>query len=964
MNVVFGKLVGGFSVFGDGSDVSEFRRLLNRQALYIFILFLARFFLNYINKFAFRMISARMSAAIRLHYLRCLFQQSIHVFDSMPSGSSANTITTTANTLQLGISENLGTFVEFMSCIIAAVIISFTYSWLLTLVVSSVLLYIVIVVSLVLPFLVKGESEMAKAETMANSVAAESFSNIRMLMACEAESKMAQKYNEWVLKAKRKGQGMAPASGTLFGNVFFALYAGFALAFWFGFRLFHQGRIRNVGTVIVVIMSVMTVVMSMERIATPLIAASKAMVAASEFFAVIDAPRPDPGHLKDPDVSATEDILFSNVDFAYPGRPHVKVLDGLNIHIAAGKVNAIVGPSGSGKSTIIGLVERWYSLSNEQHRIKKVTTKTEAEKKSKKEAKQKLKAAKKTAQGDDEATNTSTEKSDQPSPMIDNEKAEESLARIELKGSVTTCGQSLDSINVKWWRSQIGLVQQEPFLFNDTIHNNVAFGLVGSPFEDAPDDEKRTLVEDACREAFADEFIRRLPDRYQTRVGESGAKLSGGQRQRIAIARSIVKKPKILILDEATSAIDVRSERIVQAALDKVSRNRTTITVAHRLSTIKSADRILVMQKGRCVEEGTHESLLANEDGVYHRLVNAQQLSLGSDATGAAHDTAEISDEDAVASAPLLGTHTPGTAMSEKTSIVPDHDALAEAKKKQPDEWKDRGFIGSFGRLLYEQKPNFPYLSALVVLAAGTSAAWPLQAWLFAKLVLVFGRMAAPAMDLSKATLDQTTHDGNFYSLMFFVMAVGVGLSYFGVGIVAAIVEHNVCAAYRQEYFASIVQQGVSFFDNENNSSGTLTNRVAGDPKQLRQLLGSNMTMVVSAVFTIVGSLIISFVFGWKLALLAFAVIVPLVVLSGFYRVRYEIQFENMNAAVFAESSKWAAESIDAFRTVTALTLEDVICKRYEVLLASHVHEAYKKARFTTFVFALSNCMSTARLPL
>jgi len=109
-------------------------------------------------------------------------------------------------------------------------------------------------------------------------------------------------------------------------------------------------------------MSVMLMVISLERISTPLIAVSKAMVAAAEFFAVIDAPRPDTGHLKDPDVSASEDIVFKGVTFAYPGRPHVKVIDNLDLTIETGKVTAIVGPSGSGKSTIVGLVERWYTL--------------------------------------------------------------------------------------------------------------------------------------------------------------------------------------------------------------------------------------------------------------------------------------------------------------------------------------------------------------------------------------------------------------------------------------------------------------------------------------------------------------------------------------------------------------------------------------------------------------------------
>lgn len=128
-------------------------------------------------------------------------------------------------------------------------------------------------------------------------------------------------------------------------------------------------------------------------------------------------------------------------------------------------------------------------------------------------------------------------------------------------------------------------------------------------------------------------------------VGDSGAKLSGGQRQRIAIARSIVRKPKILILDEATSAIDVRGERIVQAALDRVAQNRTTITIAHRLSTIKKADRIIVIKKGKVAEQGNHESLIALEGGVYAGLVQAQALSLGNASMAEESDDPTDSDD-------------------------------------------------------------------------------------------------------------------------------------------------------------------------------------------------------------------------------------------------------------------------------------------------------------------------------
>ncbi|ERT02792.1 hypothetical protein HMPREF1624_01094 [Sporothrix schenckii ATCC 58251] len=938
MNVVFGKLVGNFSTSPrDSSDAESFQNGLNRQSLYIFILFLARFILNYINKFSFRMISARMSAAIRLDYLCCLFGQTIHVLDSMPSGAAANTITTTANTLQLGISENLGTFIEFAACILASIIVAFTYSWLLTLVISSVLVYILVVVSIVLPYVVKSEASLTRAETVANSIASESFGNIRMLMACGAEDKMARKYGEWVQVARKHGQHMAPFLASMFGNVFFSLYGGFALAFWFGMRLFREGRIHDVGTVIVVVMSVITTIVSMERVATPLIAASKAMVAAGEFFAVIDAPRAVSGRLAEPDVFATEDIVFSDVDFAYPGRPHVKVLDGLNIRIAAGKVNAIVGPSGSGKSTIIGLIERWYSLRNDQHVIEKVAQKDKKKEAEEKELENQVKKdAKNKKKQREEKCNATTDTNNKSGRSVGDAKTDPvaaDLPRIELKGSVSTCAHSLDEIDVKWWRSQIGLVQQEPFLFNDSIFNNVAFGLVGSPYENATDDEKRALVEESCKEAFADEFINRLPERYQTRVGESGAKLSGGQRQRIAIARSIVKKPKILILDEATSAIDVRSERVVQAALDKVSRNRTTITVAHRLSTIKSADKIIVLQKGQCVEEGTHERLLENQNGVYHRLVTAQQLSLGDDIATTKKEIT-VSDGDDTG-AVVNDKH--GHAGGDETAASDNSNDILDSADNAPPvgavgplgaAWRDTNFFGSFGRLLYEQRSGFPYYAALVLFAAGAASSSPLQAFLFAKLVVIFGELNLIVDGNTGLTMDQVSHDGNFNSLMFFVLAIGTGVAYFGLGFVATFVEHFICAIYREQYFVSIVQQRIAFFDNEKNASGTLTNHVGGDPKQLRQLLGGNMSMAATSVFTIVGSLIISFVFGWKLALLAFAVVVPLVLISGFYRVRYEIEFESMNAAVFAESSKWAAESIDAFRTVTALTLEEVICKR------------------------------------
>jgi ATP-binding cassette subfamily B (MDR/TAP) protein 1 len=171
----------------------------------------------------------------------------------------------------------------------------------------------------------------------------------------------------------------------------------------------------------------------------------------------------------------------------------------------------------------------------------------------------------------------------------------------------------IKNLNINWLRDQMGLVSQEPVLFNDTIRANIAYGKYG----EVPEEE--LIV--AAKASNAHEFISSLPQGYETTVGERGIQLSGGQKQRVAIARAILKDPKILLLDEATSALDAESERIVQDALDSVMVGRTSVVVAHRLSTIKGANIIAVVKDGGIVEKGRHESLVNIKDGVYASLV-------------------------------------------------------------------------------------------------------------------------------------------------------------------------------------------------------------------------------------------------------------------------------------------------------------------------------------------------------
>jgi ABC-type multidrug transport system fused ATPase/permease subunit len=184
-------------------------------------------------------------------------------------------------------------------------------------------------------------------------------------------------------------------------------------------------------------------------------------------------------------------------------------------------------------------------------------------------------------------------------------------------GAIQFDGHNISDIEVKHLRSQMAIVPQELILFSGTIRENIAYGKPDATIEE---------IQDAARKAYALDFIQGFPDKFETQVGDRGIQLSGGQKQRIAIARAILRNPKILILDEATSALDSESEKLVQLALEELMRNRTSVVIAHRLSTIRKADKIVVMEKGVAIEEGTHETLIAKENGVYANLMETQQL--------------------------------------------------------------------------------------------------------------------------------------------------------------------------------------------------------------------------------------------------------------------------------------------------------------------------------------------------
>lgn len=261
-----------------------------------------------------------------------------------------------------------------------------------------------------------------------------------------------------------------------------------------------------------------------------------------------------------------------------------------------------------------------------------------------------------------------------------------------LSGSVKLDGRPIDQLNVKWLRQKVRLVQQEPVLFSGTVYDNIVNGLVGTPWENESRDEKLFRVQEAAKIAFAHDFISSLPQGFDTIIGERGGLLSGGQKQRVAIARSIIAQPRILLLDEATSALDPHAEEIVQQALDNVSKGRTTVTIAHKLATIRNADNIVVMDKGRIVEQGTHHSLLA-ANGAYAGLVKAQDLSVAANPELDSDDSTEAEEDVEMEHTEPMRTLT-RYSTSTKGRLDSDLD------RDDYDKWKRIGLLSTVWRII------------------------------------------------------------------------------------------------------------------------------------------------------------------------------------------------------------------------------------------------------------------------
>ncbi|CAF2122978.1 hypothetical protein HID58_009881 [Brassica napus] len=861
----FADLVNSFG--SNANNVDKMMQEVLKYALYFLVVGAAIWASSWAEISCWMWTGERQTTKMRIKYLEAALNQDIQFFDTeVRTSDVVSAINTDAVMVQDAISEKLGNFIHYMATFVSGFIVGFTAVWQLALVTIAVVPLIAVIGGIHTTTLSKLSNKSQESLSQAgNIVEQQTVVQIRVVMAFVGESRASQAYSSALKTAQKLGYKTGFAKGMGLGATYFVVFCCYALLLWYGGYLVRH-HLTNGGLAIATMFAVMIGGLGLGQSVPSMAAFAKAKVAAAKIFRIIDH-KPTIERNSESGVeleSVTGLVELKNVDFSYPSRPDVKILNDFTLSVPAGKTIALVGSSGSGKSTVVSLIERFYDPTS---------------------------------------------------------------------GQVLLDGHDLKTLKLKWLRQQIGLVSQEPALFATSIKENI---LLGRP------DADQVEVEEAARVANAHSFIIKLPDGFDTQVGERGLQLSGGQKQRIAIARAMLKNPAILLLDEATSALDSESEKLVQEALDRFMIGRTTLIIAHRLSTIRKADLVAVLQQGSVSEIGTHDELFAKgENGIYSKLIKMQEAAHETAMNNARKSSARPSSARNSVSSPIIARNssygrspysrrlsdfsTTDFSLSVEASSYPNyrHDKLP---------FKDQA--NSFWRLAKMNSPEWKYA---LVGSVGSVICGSLSAFFAYVLSAVLSIYYNPdhnymikqidkycylLIGLSSAALIFNTLQHSFWD----------------------IVGENLTKRVREKMLTAVLKNEMAWFDQEENESARISARLALDANNVRSAIGDRISVIVQNTALMLVACTAGFVLQWRLALVLVAVF-PVVVAATVLQKMFMTGFSGDLEAAHAKGTQLAGEAIANVRTVAAFNSEAKIVRLYTANLEPPLKRCFWKGQ-------------------
>ncbi|KAI1169550.1 P-loop containing nucleoside triphosphate hydrolase protein [Nemania sp. FL0916] len=921
LGVLFGELVdqlNGATCAAGGTPETEspheYLAAINQKIVLVVTAAVAQFALIYIYSVCWNLFGERLSHRIREKYFRSLLRQEVSFFDNLPAGEVSSRLSADINIIKDGTSEKVGVYLGVLSLFIASYIIAFIKGAKLA----------GILVSLVPAFLIMtfgGGHYIGKYATLASehvaaasSIALESLSNVMVVHAFRANDRLEAKFATELNLAKKDGIKKAIAVAIQAGLLYFIAFAACGLAYWQGSMTIAdvvagitEGT--SVGSIYTIIFILVDASIVISQVSPYLQIFSSAAAALDKLKVDIDRESKidgtAQGQAHPPEVFAG-DIRLENVAFAYPSRPDVPVIQDISLQFPAGRTTAIVGLSGSGKSTIAGLLTRLY---------------------------------------DPDA------------------------------GNLFLDEQNLRDINVRQLRSFIGLVQQDPMLLNRSVLENIALGLVNSsrPEHEALESivlsDKLSQVAEAVRNgndilaaagahgdkivevvqmilhaadlADAGAFLKNLEFGLGTIVGPNGDLLSGGQKQRVALARAIVKDPRILILDEATSSLDSASEQRIQSAIEKASAGRTVIMIAHRLSTVKNADTIVVMRNGKIIEQDNHNDLMA-KDSDYAALVRLQNMSSDASSMTTAQGSKSSVDLQGKPDS-LVADDDMGEATKEIASSKEEVDTKATAEKEAGRPvWSTMRRMGSLSR---------PHLLWLFIAFFGSL----IVGGTYLGSALIFGNTIGALSPCNTAQAIRAA--GSFFGLLYFVLAIieffanGTSWSVFG------LVAEKMLYVVRVLSFRTLFEQDLQWHQSESRTPSSLLSFITSDTAAIGGLTGSIIGTMFSISVNFIGAIILSHIVAWKIAIVCLAV-VPLMLGSGFMKLWIVARFDERHGKAFEKSVGISVEAVNSIKTVAALSLEQEILGTYQRSLEAPRREVTRSIFWSNCFLALSMSIS------